>query len=125
VAAHLQAVLPFRCFSFFPTQFCILQQGGSACLPNAPYSCQTGSSFSFIHSMLSDRASCKSYLKYISVMFLELILNELWGPCWLQIPLSQANLQYISPGQAFPYPRTRPDRFLSLFLFFVLLFSCF
>lgn len=58
-------------------------------------------------------------------MFLELILSELWGPCWLQIPLSQTNLQCISPGQAFPYPRTRPDSFLSLFLFFVLLFSCF
>lgn len=51
-------------------------------------------------------------------MFLELILSELWGPCWLRIPLSQTNLQYISPGQAFPYPRTRPDPFLSLFLFF-------
>lgn len=47
-------------------------------------------------------------------MFLELILSELRGPCWLQIPLPQTNLQYISPGQAFPYPQTRPDPFLSL-----------
>lgn len=47
-------------------------------------------------------------------MLLELIWSELWGPCWFQIPLSQSNLWCISPGQAFPYPRTPPPPHFSL-----------
>lgn len=63
VATPLQAVLSSKCFSFSATQLCLLQQGGSTCLPKAHPSCQVSSCFPSIHSVLPDRASCKSYLK--------------------------------------------------------------